>query len=107
MTKALIKKPVDKLKAIINQSTVQEQFKNAMGKHSDLFIASLIDVFNGGLQNCDPAGVIQEALKAAVLKLPISKDLGFAYLVPYSGKAQFQIGYKEIARCGLHGRLGS
>lgn len=113
MTKELVKKPVDRLKAIINQPTVQEQFKNAMGRHSDLFIASLIDVFNSGLQDCDPAGVIQESLKAAVLKLPISKSLGFAYLVPYNQKykegnqwktkkvPQFQIGYKGMIQLAM------
>lgn len=101
MTKALVKKPIDKLKAMIEQPTVQAQFKNALGKHSDLFVASLIDVFGSGLQKCDPGSVIQEALKAAVLKLPISKDLGFAYLVPYGGKAQFQIGYKGMIQLAM------
>jgi recombination protein RecT len=97
--KALTK--IDRFKAVINQPTVQEQFKNALGRHSDLFIASLIDVYNGGLQKCDPSGVIQEALKAAVLKLPISKSLGFAYLVPYAGKVQFQIGYKGMIQLAM------
>ena len=46
MTKDVVKKPIDRLKAIIDEPTVQEQFKNALGKHSDLFVASLIDVFN-------------------------------------------------------------
>lgn len=107
------KKPVDNLKAIINSPTVQEQFKNAMGKHSDLFTASLIDVFNDGLQECEPSSVVMEALKAAVLKLPISKSLGFAYLVPYKKKykegnkwkekkiATFQIGYKGMIQLAM------
>jgi recombination protein RecT len=99
--KALVKKPVDRLKAIIAQSTVKEQFNNALGKHSDSFVASLIDVFNGGLQNMDPSLVIQEALKAAVLKLPISKDLGFAYIVPYKGKPKFDIGYKGMIQLAM------
>jgi len=99
--KALVKKPVDRLKAIIMQPTVQEQFKNALGKHSDSFVAGLIDVFNSGLQNMDPSLVIQAALKAAVLKLPISKDLGFSYIVPYKGKPQFQIGYKGMIQLAM------
>ena len=101
MSKALQKKPIDTLKAIIHSDSVQEQFKNAMGRHSDLFVASLIDVFSDGLQDCDPAGVVQQALKAAVLKLPISKGLGFAYLVPYKKKAQFQIGYKGMIQLAM------
>ena len=98
---AVARRPIDKLKSIVNQPTVQEQFKNALGKNSDLFVASLIDVFSSDLQNYDPGGVIQEALKAAVLKLPISKSLGFAYLVPYKGKVQFQIGYKGLIQLAM------
>ncbi len=101
MTKAVAKKPVDKLKAIINSDTVQEQFKNALGKHSDLFVASLIDVYSSSLTNYEPGLVVQEALKAAVLKLPISKSLGFAYIVPYKGKPQFQIGYKGMIQLAM------
>jgi recombination protein RecT len=107
------KKPVDTLKAIINSDTVKEQFQNAMGKHADLFTASLIDVFNSGLQDCEPSSVVTEALKAAVLKLPISKSLGFAYLVPYKQKykdgnkwkekkvATFQMGYKGLIQLAM------
>jgi len=110
MTKAVVKKPVDRLTELINKKTVQEQFKNAMGKHSDLFVASLIDIFNDGLHECEPGLVIQEALKAAVLKLPIAKSLGFAYIVPYNKSykegsqwrkkviPQFQIGYKGLGQ---------
>ena len=105
MKNEIMKRPVDKLKAIISQPTVQTQFQNALGKHSDLFVASLVDVFSDGLMDCDPGTVIQQALKAAVLKLPISKSLGFAYLVPYKNKgkkeAQFQIGYKGLIQLAM------
>lgn len=89
-------KPVDRLKSIVNQPSVQEQFKNAMGDNAGLFTASLIDIYMGdaNLQKCDPNEVVMEALKAATLKLPINKDLGLAYIVPYKGKPQMQIGYK-------------
>ena len=101
--KALVKKPIDALKSIIHSESVQKQFKNAMGKHSDLFVASLIDIYSGDdyLQECDPSAVISEALKAAVLKLPISKGLGFAYIVPYKKKPQFQIGYKGMIQLAM------
>lgn len=79
------KKPIDALKHIISQDSVQKQFANAMGKHADRFTASLIDVFTGdtNLQQCEPSEVVSEALKAAVLNLPITKSLGFAYIIPY------------------------
>lgn len=73
------------LKKILNADSVQEQFKNAMGKASPSFIASVIDLFNSDskLRECNPTQVVAEALKAAVLKLPINKSLGFAYIIPY------------------------
>jgi len=99
MTKALT--PADRLKGALAHTDVKKQFQNALGKHADLFTASLLDVYNDGLQNCEPKLVIQEALKAAVLRLPISKGLGFAYIVPYKGKPQFQIGYKGIIQLAM------
>jgi recombination protein RecT len=42
-----------------------------------------------------------EALKAAVLKLPINKSLGFAYIVPYKEVPQFQIGYKGLIQLAM------
>jgi recombination protein RecT len=104
MTKALAKKPIDRLKAMISAPSVQKQFKNAMGKNSDLFVASLIDAYGADsyLQKLnDPSGVISEALKAATLKLPISKALGFAYLVPYKNKPTFILGYKGMIQLAM------
>ena len=99
----LQKRPVDNLKAMMNNPNVQEQFRNALGENSSLFVASLIDVFTSEktLQRCNPAGVIAEALKAATLKLPINKSLGFAYIVPYNGQAQFQLGYKGMIQLAM------
>jgi len=101
-------KPVQKLKAIIAQDSVQDQFKNALAENAGLFTASIIDVYASDkfLQKCEPQTVVMEALKAATLRLPINKNLGFAYIVPYKGKATMQIGYKgyiQLAqRTGLY-----
>mgnify|MGYP000982981217 CR=1 FL=1 len=91
------------LKNMIQSPSVQEQFKNAMGEASGPFIASLIDLFNGDkyLQNCDPKAVIGEALKAAILKLPVIRSLGFSYIVAYKGVPQFQIGYKGLIQLAM------
>ena len=73
------------LKNVLNTDSVKEQFKNALGKNADTFIASVIDLFNSDskLRECNPNQVVMEALKAAVLHLPINKSLGFAYIIPY------------------------
>lgn len=99
---------VKRLKAIISTESVQEQFKNALQEGASLFIASLIDIYGNDkyLQACEPQAVIMEALKAATLKLPINKSLGFAYIVPYKNKEgvqepQFQIGYKGYIQLAM------
>lgn len=79
---------IAKLKAVLNAESVQEQFQNALAENKDLFIASIIDLYNGdkSLQECNPNAIVMEALKAAVLDLPVSRSLGFAYIVVYKNK---------------------
>ena len=79
---------IAKLKAVLNAESVQEQFQNALAENKDLFIASIIDLYNGdkSLQECNPSAIVQECLKAAVLDLPINRALGFAYIVVYKNK---------------------
>ena len=93
-SKALVR--VDELKAILSNEKVRKQFENALSGSCDLFVASLIDVYSTDsyLQNCTPRSVAMEALKAATLRLPINKSLGFAWIVPYKDVATMQIGYK-------------
>ena len=83
-------KPIDMLKMMIDAPTVQAQFKNALGEHKDAFVASLIDLFTGdkALQRCEPKLIISEALRAATLRLPLNKALGFAYIVVYNNSVK-------------------
>ena len=103
-------KKIDVLKNMLSAPSVVEQFKNALAKNSSTFIASIIDLYNSdsNLQLCEPKAVVMEALKAAVLKLPINKALGYAYIIPYNNSKKdpktggyvkvmeptFQLGYK-------------
>lgn len=75
---------------------IQEMFGDP--KVSAGFISSVISVANGNslLRNADPMTVIGAAMVAATMQLPIIPTLGLAYIVPYKGKAQFQIGYKGL-----------
>jgi recombination protein RecT len=102
MTKALAK-PMDKLKAVVQSDGVKKQFENALKDNASLFTASLISLYSGDdyLQKCEPGLVVQEALKAAVLKLPIEKNLGYAYIVPFKNVPTFVIGYKGMVQLAL------
>lgn len=81
---------VDVFKSMINADSVQEQFNNALGKHKDAFVASLIDLYVGDkqLQTCKPQAIIAEALRAATMNLPLNKALGFAYIVVFNNSVK-------------------
>ena len=66
-------------------------------------MSSILNLVNGdtNLQNCDPLSVISSAMVAATLDLPVDKNLGYAYVVPYGSKAQFQMGYKGYIQLAL------
>ena len=76
------------LKNTLNAESVQEQFRNALKENSGAFIASIIDLYNNDnqLQECNPNQVVNEALKAAIMKLPINKALGFAYIIVFKNR---------------------
>lgn len=84
------KSGIEILKATLKADSVTEQFRNALKDNSGPFTASIIDLYNSdnNLQACDPNKVVMEALKAAVLKLPINKSLGFAYIVPFNNSVK-------------------
>jgi recombination protein RecT len=94
---------VEVLKNIMKAPSIQEQFNNVLKENSGVFVASIIDLYNGDsyLQNCDPKNVVMEALKAAVLKLPINKSLGFAYIVPFGKNPTMIIGYKGLIQLAM------
>lgn len=107
---------IDVLKNILAAPSIQEQFKNALAENSGAFTASIIDLYNSDntLQTCEPKTVVMEALKAATLKLPINKALGFSYLVPYYNSQKqadgswlkvmvptFQLGYKGYIQLAM------
>lgn len=94
---------IDKLKVALGEDFVQSQLKSSLADNSGAFSASIIELFTSekALMDLDPKLVIMQAMKAAVLKLPINKSLGFAWIVPYKGVPQFQIGYKGLIQLAL------
>lgn len=96
------------LDAMFKQDSVQSRFQRMLGKKSAGFISSVLTVVsqNKLLQNVDMRTVLSSASIAASLDLPIIPSLGRAWIVPYKGAAQFQIGYLglvELAqRSGLY-----
>lgn len=83
------------LKQYVSDDKIRQKFAEILGDKSKAFLASVMQVANSpALKNADPASVINSAMMAATLDLPVNNNLGFAYIVPFKSEAQFQIGYK-------------
>lgn len=59
------------------------------------FMSSVISVANGNpqLRKAEPMSIIGAAMVAATMQLQVIPTLGQCYIIPYSNKAQFQVGY--------------
>jgi recombination protein RecT len=79
-----------------NSESVQRKFEKLLGQKSAGFISSVLQTVNNNklLASADPATILNAAATAASLDLPINQSLGRAWIVPFKGQAQFQIGYK-------------
>jgi len=51
---------------------------------------------NPALMRCTPASIIASVVEAAQLGLSVDGVLGHSYLVPYSGRATLQVGYRGM-----------
>ncbi|WP_191988830.1 recombinase RecT [Companilactobacillus kedongensis] len=101
------------VKELVRSDTIKSKFNDVLGKRAPQFISSIVNIVNSNqdLKNVDQTSVISSALVAASLDLPINQSFGYMYLVPYSGKAQPQMGYKgyiQLAqRSGQYKRLNA
>lgn len=113
MANELQSKHYQQLKGILASEAMKRNFESVLKENAGAFMASILELYqsDGYLQNCDPNKVVLEALKAATLKLPISKALGFAYIIPYGSTPTMQLGYKGIIqlaqRSGLYRYLNA
>lgn len=92
------KSPANMMRDILDNAATKKLLQDSLKENAGAFAASILDLYNSdaSLQRCDPGQVFGECLKAVSLKLPISKQLGFAYVIPYGNVPQFQLGYKGL-----------
>lgn len=90
-------------KSLFGQKSIQQRFEAILGKKAQGFMSSVLQVINGNnlLSKANPHTVLNAAATAASLDLPINPNLGFAWIVPYKGQAQFQIGWKGFVQLAL------
>jgi recombination protein RecT len=91
------------LKQLIAAPNVQKKFEAVMGKRTPQFLTSVLNLANNSdyLMRCEPMSIINSAMVAATMDLPVDQNLGYMYIVPYSGKAQPQMGYKGYIQLAL------
>lgn len=102
------------VRSFINNEATQARIVKMLDKKAQQFTTSLLSAVNANdkLAECEPATILNAAMTAASLDLPINQNLGVAYLVPYDNRkagvkeCQFQMGYKgfiQLAqRSGLY-----
>ena len=77
---------ITNFKKMVDGNYVQAQLKQVLKENAGTFATSLMEVYTNDkqLQTCDPKAVIQEAVKAASLKLPLNKQLGYGYILVFN-----------------------
>ena len=91
------------MKDFFQREDVVQKFQELLGKRASSYLTSVLSVVSQSelLAKADPKTVYMAALTSATLDLPINQNLGFAYIVPYKGQAQFQMGYKGFIQLAL------
>lgn len=92
------------LASLLRRPEYADRFKQVLGERAGEFTSSVLSV-GMSMPDVDPISILQSAMKAAALDLPVEKSLGFAWIVPYSDHgnkvAQFQIGWKGLVQLAL------
>jgi len=108
-------KAVTTLQQTLSAPNVAARIEQRLGEKAGAFITSILDLAGETklLAECNPNDVIKEGLKAASLDLPINKNLGFAYVIPYNESSKvngqwvkkmmphFQMGYKGFLQLAI------
>ena len=91
---------VASFKKVFDNGFWQNQIKSALKENAGSFSTSLMELVTSDqkLLACNPNQLMAEAVKAASMKLPLNKQLGYAYLLPFKNKGVLTptlvIGYK-------------
>jgi len=94
---------LEKFNGIIQNAKTQDYLKKVLNEKSSEFVNNITAIVGGNekLQQCEPMSLLYAGIKATALDLPIDPNLGFAYIIPYGQKAQFQLGYKGLKQLAI------
>lgn len=94
---------------------INKFISDTLGEKKGQFISDILSLANATpkLAECKPNEVIKCAITAVALGLPLNKNLGFSYVIPYNNskkvngawiktlEPQFQIGWKGFVQLAL------
>ncbi|WP_308149493.1 MULTISPECIES: recombinase RecT [unclassified Spiroplasma] len=91
-----------------NQLTIEQWFTNKNQgsiineKEIQRFKSNVLAIKNNlGLVNANLGTILESCYQATLLNLPLEKNFGYCWVVPFKGKAQFQMGYKGYIQLAL------
>lgn len=91
------------INSLLQSTSIRSRFEDMLGSKAPGFISSIINVVNSNnqLKTMDPNKIVASAAIAAAMDLPLDPNLGFAYIVPYKGQPQFQMGYRGFIQLAM------
>jgi recombination protein RecT len=91
------------VKSLLASPAIKKRFEELLNKRAPQYITSIVNLVNStnDLQKVDQMSIISSCIVAATLDLPVDKNLGYAWIVPYKGVASFQLGYKGYIQLAL------
>lgn len=87
----------------LNAPTTAKFLQETLAEKKPEFVSNLIALCDSdkNLALCEPAALMKCAMNATSLNLPLNKNLGYAYVIPYKGVPSFQIGYKGLIQLAI------
>ena len=94
MSTAIAKKQESPFELALTDKSMSDYLAKVMGEKKTQFVSNMIAMVNNNpsLQNMPPNELINAGLQATSMDLPLEKSLGNAYVVPFKGHPQFQVG---------------
>lgn len=91
------------VKVLMENPSIKKRFEGVLKEKAPQYMSSIVNLVNSdtNLQKCDGMSVIASCMVAATMDLPVDKNLGYAWVVPYGNRAQFQMGYKGYIQLAL------
>ena len=98
--KQSVRKNLDSLKI---KELLKDDYEKYLKEKAPQYMSSIVNLVNSdtNLQKCEGMSVIASCMVAATMDLPVDKNLGYAWVVPYGNRAQFQMGYKGYIQLAL------